>query len=126
MAFPARYAFTPFGGQSGRVRPAADSTGSAYARRDVRYRIVTSGSGYLGFLEGHLEFYPDLRVRFMSPDLCRPIQPALRLADPAWVNRSSMTSATSAQAPSAGETAAAPAARAVWRIRSAKKPGASR
>src|SRR5215831_8326916 len=69
MAFPARYAFAPFGGQSGRVRPAADSTGSAYARRDVRYRIVTSGSGYLGFLEGHPEFYPDLRVRFMPPDL---------------------------------------------------------
>ena len=54
----------PFGGQSGRVRPAADSTGSAYARRDVRYRIVTSGSGFLGFLEGYPEFYPDSRVRF--------------------------------------------------------------
>ena len=62
MAFPARYAFAPFGGQSGRVRPAADSAGSAYARRDVRYRIVTSGSGFLGFLEGYREFYPDLRA----------------------------------------------------------------
>src|SRR4029078_5838047 len=60
------------------------------------------------------------------PRFTRPIYAALRLVDPVWVNRSSMTSATSAQAPSAGETAAAPAARAVWRIRSAKKPGASR
>ena len=25
---------------------------------------MTSGSGFLGFLEGHLEFYPDLRARF--------------------------------------------------------------
>ena len=54
----------PFGGQSGRVRPAVDSPGYAYARRDVRYLIVTSGSGFLGFPEGFPEFYPELRVRF--------------------------------------------------------------
>ena len=117
MAFPARYAFAPFGGHSGRVRPAADSAGSAYARRDVRYRIVTSGSGFLGFPEG---------LSGVLPRFTRPIYAAVRLLDPISANRSSRTSATSAQAPSAGETAAAPAASAAWRIRSAKRPGASR
>src|SRR5438132_9117809 len=74
MAFPARYSIAPFGGLSGRVRPAADSTGLAYARRDVRYRIVTSGLRILGFLAGYPVFYPDFRARF-TPRCASVIRP---------------------------------------------------
>jgi len=92
--------------------PAADSTGYAHARRDVRYRIVIYGSGILGFPKtkgSFTQFYAAARARDLTS-----------------MYRSSTTSATSGAAPSTGETAAAPAASDASRIRSANKPGASR
>src|SRR6266487_1462931 len=111
MAFPARYAFAPFWrpvgsrSASGRLyRVSVCPEGRTIPDRDQRVGVPRFSRGLYGVL----------------PRFTRPIYAALRLVDLAWVKRSSMTSATSAQAPSAGETAAAPAARAVWRIRSAR------
>src|SRR6516162_509490 len=106
MAFLARYAFAPFGGQSGRVRP----EGRTIPDRDQRVADPRLSRGLSGVL----------------PRFARPIYAAVRRSDPVSENRSSSTSATSAQAPNAGETAAAPAASVDWRILSANKPGASR
>src|SRR5690242_18793982 len=117
MAFPARYAFAPLAANRVAFGQRPTLPGQRMPGGDVRYRIVTSGSGFLGIPEGLSGVLP----RFADLSYA-----AVRLVDPISANRSSRTSATSGQAPSAADTAAAPAASDACRIRSANRPGASR